>query len=117
MSRYNDEVITKCLDQDPCGERLIATIVAELQAMKNAGYDVKNIYDLGFKLLEHDYYSESEEYLQALMNTDMSKEQTNLMISKFAVQHTEDYKQKTLDYLTFFNTLVLNIEDWCDLDD
>lgn len=117
MSRYSDAVITKCLNQDPCGERLIATIVAELQAMKDAGYNVKEVFDLGFKLLEHDYYSESEDDLNTILNTKMSKEQINLMINKYAAQHTDDYRKKTLDYLSFFNTLVLNIEDWCDVDE
>lgn len=117
MSRYNKAVITKCLNQDACGERLVATIVAELQAMKEAGYNVKPVYDLGVKLLEYDYYSESEEALKTILETKMSKEQTDFMLNKYAVQRTEDYKNKAADYLAFFDTIALNIEDWCDVDD
>ncbi len=103
--------------QDPCGERLLAVIVNELRSMLEAGYDVDNYYRLGEKLLNHNYYQEPEDLMnQALRTDDMPLKDLNFLLNLAAAKHTEAFKEKEKDYLTFFTALGLNIEEWCDID-
>ena len=103
--------------QDPCGERLLAVIVNELQIMQEAGYHVGNYYELGLKLLTENYYKESEELMQkVLTEKDLSPEDTDLFLNQAAAKHTQAYKTKMTDYLTLFSAIGLNIEEWCDVD-
>lgn len=105
------DLYKQAYEQDPCGEKLLAVIVHELEGMQKLE-GVSEYLDLGYKLLNYDYYAESE-----VLNNQLAEdvdENTAFMISHATAVHTEAHRQKMADYLKFFTGLALNIEEWCD---
>lgn len=114
----NVKTLQERMNQTPCGERLLAKIVNELEEIKNnsemnltdeelANLDI--IKTLGEKLLMYNYYKQSEKCFNEISE---SNNQRYSMI-KWTLQQEVDAESKRSDYLKFFRLLVDNLEDWC----
>lgn len=104
-----------CLNQENCGERLLATLVRELKSYSEAEPNesirnkYKECYQVGLDLLfNRDYYFNYDEKYLELTNKDNIKPLELLLLSELKV---DAYKKRTEDLNYFFNLLRSLIEE------